>query len=177
MATLKRIESRGGKLFAFVAALFSMGFLVTAVQADICCFDPVIQNCVKKFDPCSILKDIYEELVDFGSDFKDDILKREFHIELDGIEENKEEHVLILGHRCGDEEKIILQVTYFAPKTSRSIIQYSKVMKKIECSLKEDRLEIKECDYPEQEMQDLLPHILEGIKEEKKLMKLLEEKS
>jgi hypothetical protein len=131
---------------------------------------------VKK-DPQEYLRQIYGEVKELGSYENEAFVKREFHINLDENQENKEEHVVVLIYRVGDRERMIIQVTYFTSTRKRSPIKYPKEIRVILCSLKEDNLEIKHCDYTEKEIESLLPDILQGIRKKKEILKLLEHKN
>ena len=128
-------------------------------------------------DSQECLRQIHGEVKQLGSYENEAFIKREFHINLDGNQENKEEHVVVLIYRVGDRERMIIQVTYFAPKRKRSPIKYPKEIRVILCSLKGDNLEIKHCDYNEKEIESLLPDILQGIRKKKEILKLLEHKN
>lgn len=161
------------EFLAFIGVLISLALLIPAASADehLAGF-----YSTKKSDPCVLLMKIYQEVLEMECPDEEEIIKGEFLIELDGNEENKEEYVVVMSHWSGDLKKIILQVTYFEPKTTKSIIKYAKTLKTISCQLKDERVEIRECDYKESEMQTLLPDILHGIKEKKKLLKLIDHK-
>ena len=130
-----------------------------------------------KRDPKILLREIYNEVKELGSYENEAFVKREFHTNLDGNEENKEEHVVVLIYRVGDRERMILQVTYFKSKKKGSIIKYPDEIRVILCYLKEDELEIKHCDYKEKEIESLLPDILQGIRNKKEILKLLDHKN
>jgi hypothetical protein len=130
-----------------------------------------------KRDPKIFLREIYNEVKELGSYENEAFVKREFHTNLDGNDENKEEHVVVLIYRVGDRERMILQVTYFKPKRKGSIIKYPDEIRVILCYLKGDEIEIKHCDYNEKEIESLLPDILQGIRNKKEILKLIEHKN
>lgn len=130
-----------------------------------------------KKDPKEYLRQIHIEVKELGSYENEAFVKREFHTELDGNRENKEEHVVVLIYRVGDRERMLLQITYFASKRKGSPVKYPREIRVILCSLKEDNLEIKHCDYTEKEIESLLPDILQGIRKKKEILKLLENKN
>ena len=130
-----------------------------------------------KKDPIAYLTEIHAEVKELGNYENEAFVKREFHTELDGNRENKEEHVVVLIYRVGDRERMLLQITYFASKRKGSPVKYPREIRVILCSLKEDNLEIKHCDYNEKEIESLLPDILQGIRDKKKILKLLEHKN
>jgi len=130
----------------------------------------------RKKDTNEILKEMYKEVKELGSYGNDDFIKREFHMDLDGNWNNKEEHVVVLIQSVGDKEKMTVQVTYFQPKRNR-FIKYAKDTKVVLCYIKRDEVEIKKCDYNEKEIKALLADILQGIRNKKKLLKLINKRS
>ncbi len=129
----------------------------------------------RKKNPEEILKEMYKEVVELGPYENEDFIKREFHIDLDSDENNSEEHVVFLIQSVGDKEKMTIQVTYFEAKRTR-IIKYAKDIKTIVCYVKGDKIEIKECDYSAKDIKSLFPDILQGIRNKKKFLKLLDRK-
>lgn len=129
----------------------------------------------RKKNPAEILKEMYKEVVELGPYENEDFIKREFHMELDSDENNSEEHVVFLIQDQGDKEKMIIQVTYFEAKRTR-IIKYAKDIKTILCHVKGDEIEIKKCDYSENDIESLFPDILQGIRNKKKFLKLIDRK-
>lgn len=127
----------------------------------------------RKKDPCQILKEIHKEVSELGSRKNEIFIKREFHFDLDKNATNSEEHVLVLIYEIGDMEKMVIQVTYFEPSGHLNTIKYAKDIRMVSCSKKKDKLEIEKCDYGDKEMKTVLPDILKGIINEKKLFKLI----
>lgn len=127
-----------------------------------------------KKNPSEILKEIYKEVIELGSYDNEDFIKREFHINLDGNDENEEEHVVIMIYTVQDREKMLVQVTYFGPV--RNYTKYAKKIKMIEGYIKGDKIEIEKCDYDEKEIKSLLVEILNGIRNKKKLLELIDRK-
>jgi len=126
-----------------------------------------------KTDPCQILKEIYKEVLELGSRKNENFIKREFHFDLDKNETNSEEHVVVLIYDVGDRERMVVQVTYFKSRGNNNIIKYAKDIRMVFCSIKKDIVEIEKCDYDDKEMKSILPDVLEGIREEKKIFKLI----
>ena len=124
--------------------------------------------------PADLLWEIYEEVAGLERFENDGFIKGEFHINLDGNEENKEEHIVVLNHFASGREKMLLQVTYFESRRKNSPVKYAKTVREIECCILKERIEIERCDYSEAEICSLLPGILEGIREEKKILDLIE---
>ena len=123
-----------------------------------------------------ILKNICREVMELGKYADEDFTKREFFIDIDENKVNKEEHIVILHRQTDDKEQMTVQVTYFEPKKINRLIKLAKTTKEILCRFKKGKIEITECDYRMDEIQTLLPRILEGIKNKKKLLKLTENK-
>lgn len=116
------------------------------------------------------------EVRELGSYYDDNFIKREFFINLDGYDANKEEHVVILNNREEGLEKMRVQVTYFEAERKNRIIKWAKNTREISYCLKGLNIEIEKCDYSNEEMESLLPKILNGIRDKKKLLKLLNKK-
>ncbi len=138
-------------------------------------YDVLTNTPQRKKDPKKILKEMYKEVVELGAYENEDFIKREFHIDLDSDENNSEEHVVFLIQGAGDKEKMTIQVTYFEAKRTR-IIKYAKDIKTILCHVKGGEVEIKKCDYSENDIKSLFPDILQGIRNKKKHLKLLDRK-
>ena len=122
-----------------------------------------------------LAEQLYKEVVELGPYKNEDFIKREFHMDLDSDENNSEEHVVFLIQGAGEKEKMIIQVTYFEAKRTR-IIKYAKDIKTILCHVKGDKIEIKKCDYSEDDIKSLFPDILQGIRNKKKFLKLIDRK-
>ncbi len=138
-------------------------------------YDVLTSTPQRKKKPKEILKEMYKEVVELGPYENEDFIKREFHVELDSDENNSEEHVVFLIQSVGDREKMIIQVTYFEAKRTR-IIKYAKDIKTILCYVKGDKIEIKKSDYSKNEIKSLFPDILQGIRNKKKFLKLIDRK-
>ena len=126
--------------------------------------------------PEGILLEIYHEVRELGYRDQEDFIKREFHLNLDGIWSNREEHVLILSHKEGNGERMVLQVTYFGEAANKHFVRYPVSMREIMCHIEGDALQIRECGYDEFETRTLLPEILKGIRSEKELLRTLRHK-
>lgn len=138
-------------------------------------YDVLTKTPQRKKDIKEILREMYKEVVELGPYKGEDFIKREFHMELDSDENNSEEHVVFLIQDQGEKEKMIIQVTYFEAKRTR-IIKYAKDVKTILCHVKGDEIEIKKCDYSEHDIKSLFPDILQGIRNKKKFLKLIDRK-
>ncbi len=124
-------------------------------------------------DPSKILNEIYKEVSELGSRKNENFIKREFHFDLDKNETNSEEHVVVLIYDVGDRKRMVVQVTYFKSRGINNIIKYAKDIRMVFCSLKKDIIKIEKCDYDDKEIKSILPKVLEGIRKEKKLYKLI----
>lgn len=149
----------------FISYAFNTGYGPTAEKKKI------------KRDPKEYLRQIHDEVKELGNCENEAFVKKEFHTELDGNRENKEEHVVILIYKVEARERMLLQITYFASKRKGSPVKYPRETRVILCSLKEGDLEIKHCDYTEKEIRSLLPDILDGIRKKKEILKLIENKN
>jgi len=128
-------------------------------------------------NPQELLKAIYKEVLELGVREGEDFIKREFHFDLDGNEANKEEHIVIMSYEAEEGEKLLVQVTYFEANGANRIIRNAWKVKQIRCDIKNDVLKIKDCSYTDEEIKELLPDILSGIREEIKLLELVDKNS
>ncbi len=128
-----------------------------------------------KKDKCVLLKvlfSIYREVKEMGCRPGEDFIKREFNLDLDGKRENREEHILVLIHNEGNIEKFILQVTFFKTRANYYFTRNAEKISNVTCIVNGDDIEVIENELKEEELNTLLPKILKGIREEKKLLKL-----
>ena len=68
---------------------------------------------------------------------------------------------------------MLLQVTYFESRRKNSPVKYAKYVREIECCIIDHQVEIERCDYNEVEIDSLLPGILDGIRDTKKILELI----
>jgi hypothetical protein len=127
--------------------------------------------------PADLLREIYKEVASLERFPNDSFIKGEFHINLDGNEENKEEHILVLNHFASGREKMLVQVTYYESRRKNSPVKYARSIREIECCIFDERVEIERCDYSEMEIKSLLPGILEGIRDTKKILDLIDKRN
>jgi hypothetical protein len=120
-----------------------------------------------------VLKEIHREVLELGYRQREAFIKREFFLDLDDDDQNKEEHVVILSCHLDGEEKMTIQVTYFQPVSKSKLVKQAINSMEILCSLRKGRITIEECDFAQEEISLLLPKILEGIKNKKKLLQLI----
>jgi len=120
-----------------------------------------------------LLKDIHDEVLQFGINEDPDLIKREFWMDLDGREDNKEEHIVVMRYNDGLNLKMTVQVTYFSKDKGKRFVRFAKDTKLVQCSIKEHDLEINRSDYSDKEMEKLFANILTGIRNKKELLKLI----
>lgn len=157
---------RGWRVIAF--AIFSILFLSSIFFPE-----TISVRSIQTKQPADLLWEIYKEVTELERFENDNYIKGEFHINLDGNEENKEEHIIVLNHFAGGREKMLLQVTYFESRRKNSPVKYAKCVREIDCCILDRRIEIEKCDYNEVEINALLPGILEGIRDTKKFLNLI----
>ena len=121
----------------------------------------------------TLMMEIYKEVYELGYRDHEDFIKREFHMNLDGRWDNREEHIVVLSHKEGAGEKMILQVTYFGKMMKSSFARYAKDTREIVGLISNGTIDIIKCGFNECETKTLLPDILEGIKDEKRLLQLI----
>ena len=120
-----------------------------------------------------LLKDIHDEVLQFGLNEDPNLIKREFWMDLDGRDDNKEEHVVVMRHNDGLNLKMTVQVTYFSEDKGKRFVRFAKDTKLVQCCVKENDLEIERSDYTDKEMEKLFHDILIGIRDKKELLKLI----
>lgn len=124
-------------------------------------------------DARDLLLGIYQEVRELGFRAHEDFIKREFHFDLDGCRSNREEHIVVLSHREGAGDKMILQVTFFGDRIGPSHARLACDTREILSLVAGESLEITRCDFKDSEMTTYLPAILHGIREEKKLLRMV----
>jgi hypothetical protein len=120
-----------------------------------------------------LLKDIHDEVLEFGVNEDPDLIKREFWMDLDGQTGNKEEHVVVMRYSDGLNLKMTVQVTYFSEDKGKRYVRFAKDTKLVQCCIKDQDLEINRSDYSDKEMEKLFSSILIGIRNKKELLKLI----
>ena len=153
-----------------------VGFILVQV-----CAGSIIKSEFEKIsgiekNPVEVLKEIYKEIEELGDVNDKEFLKREFFLDLDHCPANREEHLVVLIHKVDNREKMIVQVTYFKPTRKNRLTNIAKDTKCISCFIEEDKIIIEKSDYKDNEIKYFLKEILQGIREEKKLLKLIEQK-
>jgi len=128
---------------------------------------------VKKKDASKILKEIYQEMKEFEKYPGCDFIKREFWMDLDGNEGNKEEHVVVMRHDDGHDLKMTVQVTYYMPDKGLHWVRFAHATKSVLCCIRENGFDIYRSDYSSEEMTKLFPEILKGIRNKKEILKLI----
>ena len=122
-----------------------------------------------------LLKEIHDEVVHFGVNKDPNLIKREFWMDLDGHEDNKEEHVVVMRHNDGMNLRMTVQVTYYSEDKGKRFVRYAKNTKLIQCCINKEGLEINKCDYTDKEMTKLCKEILKGIRNTKEILKLIKQ--
>ncbi len=153
------------KAFACLLTLIIVGFMVTPGFAS--------ASFLSGGDVFAILKEIYQEAAEMEGEDGEGFIEREFFIELDKNDENKEEHVIFLSQRIKDEEKVLLQITYFKPSETQTRVKYPRETREIVYYLRGEEVIFKECNFESGELELLLKDILKGIQNKKKLLKLI----
>jgi hypothetical protein len=151
-----------------VLGLYSLMFLSSMMLSGI-----ITDGLAQDRQSSDILWKIYKEISELARFENNNFIKGEFHVNLDGNEENKEEHIVVLNHIVAGQEKMLLQVTYFESRRKNSPVKYAKRVRKIECCILNERIEIERCDFNQGEINSLLPGILEGIRVKKKILDLI----
>ena len=159
-------EIKGFRVVAF--GIFSFIFLSSMVYSN-----NIKYGLVQDRKPADVLWEIYEEISELERIKNNSFIKGEFHVNLDGNEENKEEHIVVLNHFAAGQEKMLLQVTYFESRRKNSPVKYAKYVREIECCIIDHQVEIERCDYNQLEIDSLLPGILDGIRDTKKILELI----
>lgn len=124
-----------------------------------------------------LLKQIYDEVVEIGVQVEDNFIKREFWMELDGNEGNKEEHVVVMRHDDGHDLKMTIQVTYYMPDKGFHWVRFAHATKSVLCCIKENGFDIYRSDYSNEEMTKLFPEIIKGIRTKKEILKLIKKEN
>lgn len=120
-----------------------------------------------------LLKNIHDEVLDFGINDDPDLIKREFWMDLDGHEDNKEEHVVVMRYNDGLNLNMTVQVTYYSEDKGKRYVRFAKDTKLVQCCIKEHDLEIRRSDYSDKEMEKLFSNILIAIRNKKEMLKLI----
>jgi hypothetical protein len=124
-----------------------------------------------------LLKEIHDEVVEIGVQMEDNFIKREFWMELDGNEGNKEEHVVVMRHDDGHDLKMTVQVTYYMPDKGLHWVRFAHTTKSVLCCIRENGFDIYRSDYSSEEMTKLFPEILKGIRNKKEILKLIKKEN
>jgi hypothetical protein len=120
----------------------------------------------------TLLRRIYQEVADMGEPLMNDVLVRDFQFELDGFDSNKEEHIVILGKvQPNGLHRMILQVTFFKKVGRNALVKYAFETKCLECLLGGEAVVLENMSFSMEEIGRFLPVILDGIREEKRILK------
>jgi len=135
--------------------------------------NPIQSKAYSAAEHNELLKKIHDEILAFGINEDPNLIKREFWMDLDGREDNKEEHVVVMQHNDGLNMKMTVQVTYFSEDKSMRFVRFAVDTKMVQCCLKGNDVEIDKSDYTDKEMVRLFRDILAGIRNKKELLKLI----
>jgi hypothetical protein len=124
-----------------------------------------------------LLKEIHDEVVEIGVQVEDNFIKREFWMDLDGNEGNKEEHVVVMRHDDGHDLKMTVQVTYYMPDKGVHWVRFAHATKSVLCCIRKNGFDIYRSDYSSEEMTKLFPEILKGIRNKKEILKLIKKEN
>jgi hypothetical protein len=164
-------------MIKFVSFLFFDSLLAVFLIIFIGCGDQIYASKIRNGDetdnPEKIIIKIYEEVKEIGLREGEEFIKREFHFDLDGKEQNREEHVLVFSYNSLGKQVLSLQITYYEYENNNKYQGRARDIKDITCLITKDSAEITECHYSQQQIKEILPKILKGIKKEKELLKLV----
>jgi hypothetical protein len=120
----------------------------------------------------TLIRRIYQEVAEMDHQPPGEILVRDFQFELDGFDSNKEEHIVILSEaQPNGLQRMILQVTFFEKVGRNILIKHAQETKSLECLLGGDAVFLKNLSFSREEIGRFLPVILDGIREEKEVLK------
>ncbi|MBD3415211.1 MAG: hypothetical protein GF421_12385 [Candidatus Aminicenantes bacterium] len=123
--------------------------------------------------PEKIIIQIYHEIKDMGPREGEDFIKREFHFDLDGRKQNREEHILVFSYVSRNQQIFSIQITYYEDENSKDYQGRALEIKDINCLITDETAEIKESSYSQEEIKSLLPQVLKGIQRERELLSLI----
>ena len=115
---------------------------------------------------------LYREAFKASPQVTMEFVKNEFHVDLDGREANKEEHVVFLCYGCPEGTRFVVQVTYFQLVGHDVVVKYADESRQILCTVKNDLMTVDQSDYTDGEMKRLLKTLIRGVKEENELLRL-----
>jgi hypothetical protein len=139
----------------------------------VCFFAPAGAKAFFVSEHNKLLKEIHDEILAFGINEDPNLIEREFWMDLDGRDNNKEEHVVVMRHNDGLNLKMTVQVTYYSEDKAMRFVRFAIDTKIVQCCLKGDDLEIDKSDYSDKEMDRLFRDILAGIRNKKEILKLI----
>ena len=126
----------------------------------------------KKRDIPAFLKDIYTEVVQLGKYPGYDFFERQFFVGEEEDDTNKDIHCVIMIQDISGSERMTIQLTYMERVQKNPVIGIAREVKNIKCSLSEGNPDLLFSDFSEPEMKDLLPGILQAIRNKKRLLQL-----
>jgi hypothetical protein len=131
------------------------------------------ENSGEREAPLRILKKIHEEVKELGNYPGEDFIKREFFIGRGDDDTNKDLHIVILIQPLEGGETMKIQVTFMEPTRDDPNVRYAKTVKNIACTILEKKVTVQSSDYDRNELEKLVPDILQAIRDKKKLLRLI----
>lgn len=119
-----------------------------------------------------MLKLLYKEAFEIAPQVTMDYIKNEYHVDLDGMAANKEEHVVFLCYDCPEGKRFIVQVTYFQPVGHDVVVKYADESKQIQCTVTDRTFLVTQTSYSDNEMKRLLNTLIQRVEEENELLRL-----
>lgn len=150
--------------------------------AALCVFLPVaadsphflnFENSGEREAPLQTLKKIYDEVKELGNYPGEDFIKREFFIGRGDDDTNKDLHIVILIQSLEVGETMKIQVTFMETTKDNPNVRYAKTVKNIVCTIIENKLTVQGSDYDRNELEKLVPDLLQTIRDKKKLLQLI----
>lgn len=123
--------------------------------------------------PPELLKKIYDEVKELGNYPGENFIKREFFIGRGDDDTNKDLHIVILIQPLEDGETMKIQVTFMEPTRNNPNVRYAKTVKNIACTILEKEATVQSSDYNRNELEKLVPDILQTILDKKRLLRLI----
>jgi hypothetical protein len=119
-----------------------------------------------------MLKTLYHEAFNTSPQVTMDYIKNEYHVDLDGRDANKEEHVVFLCYECREGIRFVVQVTYFQLVGHNVVVKYADKTKQIRCLVKDGLILVDKTSYSDQEMRRMLKTLIKRVEEENELLRL-----
>jgi hypothetical protein len=156
----RRALNRGAEFFLVVFFIFFL------------CSLSSLSATAKKRDIPAFLKDIYTEIVQLGKYPGYDFFERQFFVGEDEDDTNKDVHCVIMIQDISGSERMTIQLTYMERVQRDPVIGIAREVRNIKCSFDRGNPDLLLSDFSEPEMNNLLPDILNAIRDKKRLMQL-----